>query len=407
MKIGLFVPSWPPGGVANGIVTYAGYLVPALRRLGHQVYVLTNNPTRGYEDPWIVDLRNFSAGARIWNRLMFKVSPAAARFNSTSATIVAAVRELVKNEKLDVLEMEESYGWSFAVSQLKILPVVVRLHGPWFVNGIGDPNFESALNRRREKWEGRGIRNAQIVTSPSANVIQAVKHHYGAGSIIESNVIPNLISVEPEDSAWNLATCCKDTLLFVGRMDKRKGADIVLRSFVDLAQRHPRLKLTLVGPDTGIKEGGGTALSYEEYVDANIPAPIRTRIEYLGSLKHSDLIPLRRKSFATVIASRFEVMPYSVLEAMSLGCPLIATSVGGIPEMITDRQNGLLVPPEDLAAFTDACDMLLGDAKLAARLGRQAWRDCRRIYNPDTIAKHTIATYGQAIDRFRRSMPVH
>jgi glycosyltransferase involved in cell wall biosynthesis len=401
MKIALFVPSWPPGNMANGIVTYAAYLVPALRRIGHEVHLLTFHCTVGDKDPWTIDLQQYSPRTTVRDRVKFWLYPATASFERTSARIAAAVHQLVESEKLDVLEMEESFGWSFAVSRLNLLPVVVRLHGPWFLNGqFEDPEDASPINRLRQEREGRAIENAQIITSPSANVMRTVKDHYSLNSI-NGSVIPNPIQAAAEGDTWNLATCCRDNLLFVGRIDKRKGADLVLRALAALAERYPRLRLTLVGPDNGIKDSGGGIYHFEEFVRANIPESFRPRIKFLGTISHRDIMSLRTKCYATIIASRYEILPYSVLEAMSLGCPLIATAVGGIPELITDHRNGLLFPSDDLEAMTSACEKLLCDAELAARLGRQAWRDCRDFYGPENIAKQTIAAYQRAVEAFK------
>jgi len=404
MKIALFVPSWPPGSMANGIVTYVAYLAPALRQLGHQVYllthVLTTHDQNSGKDFRTIDLRRYAHRPTVRDRIVFRISPATALFNRASCSIAAAIGELVENEKLDVLEMEESFGWSLAISRLNLLPVIVRLHGPWFVNGRRFDYYGSVINRRREKREGGGIRDAQIVTSPSANVIQAVKDYYSL-NLRESRVIPNPIQAAFERDTWDLATCCEDTLLFVGGIDRRKGTDLVLRAFVSLATQYPRLSLTVVGPDRGIPGPAGKIFSFEEFVRANVPEWIRPRIEYLGPVSNYDLMSLRTKYFATIVASRYEIMPYSVLEAMSLGCPLIATAVGGIPELITDHRNGLLVPSEDPKAITDACHKLLSDKALAARLGNRAWRDCRDLYSPNNIAQQTLATYRLAIDEFK------
>jgi len=401
MKIALYVPSWPPGDSPNGIVTYASHLVPALRRLGHEVYVITPHNTTEIKDRWTIDLQRISRKATIWDRVKSKLSPETARFNIVSAKIAATIRGLVENEKLDVFEIEESSGWNFAVSRLNLLPVVVRLHGPWFVNGrLGDSEYGSVLNRRREEREGLGIRNAHIVTSPSVEILRAVKDQYGV-DLNRSRVIPNPIQTAFEEDTWSISNCCDDNLLFVGRFDKRKGGDLVLRAFAGLAARYPRLKLTFVGPDRGINEPKDKIYSFDEFICAYIPEFIRPRIEFLGAVSHSRVMSLRVKCFATIIASRYEIMPYSVLEAMSLGCPLIATAVGGVPELITDHRNGLLVPSEDVKAMTDACETLLCDKELAARLGSQAWCDCQDLYSPDNIAKQTAEVYRQAIDEFK------
>ena len=67
MKIAIFVPAWPPGFTANGIVTYASHLVPALRSLGHEVFVITPHRTLKEEDPYTIELGNFSIAPRIWS----------------------------------------------------------------------------------------------------------------------------------------------------------------------------------------------------------------------------------------------------------------------------------------------------------------------------------------------------
>ena len=75
MKIALFVPSWPPGRVSNGIVTYASYLVPALRRLGHKVFVLAAHNMDDQNDPYTIDLEKYEPSPTLWGRALTKVAP--------------------------------------------------------------------------------------------------------------------------------------------------------------------------------------------------------------------------------------------------------------------------------------------------------------------------------------------
>jgi glycosyltransferase involved in cell wall biosynthesis len=399
MKIAFHVPFWPIGSAANGIVTYASQLVPALRRLGHEVFVLAGYIESGHEDPYTIDLRRFVPAQTLFCRVMFRVAPEVANFKRISDAIVAAVRELKTRRGLDVIEIEDSFGWSYSISKLKILPVVTKIHGPWFQT----EKFEIsekwiALNRHRERWEARALQHAQLVTAPSAAVLQAVKDHTGFHNIA-SRVIPN--PLRPADAAetWNIKTC-NQSLLFVGRFDALKGGDLVLRAFAELAQLYPELRLTFVGPDRGLKDADGIVHDFNEFVCAHVPESCRQRIAYLGQTAHSQVMSLRRKSYVTVIASRQEVFPYSVLEAMSLGCPIVASTVGGISELIRDQRNGLLVPSNDVKALVEACRKLLESTPFAAQLGRQAWIDCNDLYRPEFIAEQTIAAYQEAIDRF-------
>ena len=256
-----------------------------------------------------------------------------------------------------------------------------------------------APHRRREELERNGIQEAQFVTSPSAEVLQAVKDHYGL-NLTASRVIPNPLDAAVEAETWDVKTC-NDTLIFVGRFDRRKGGDLVLRVFAELAESYPELRLIFIGPDRGIIQADGKICNFEHFVRTSFPEWCRSRIKFYGQMTHSEVMSLRPKCFATIIASQYEIGPYSVLEAMSLGCPVVATAVGGIPEMIKDQRNGLLVPSQDVKAMIAACKKLLDDRALAARLGRQAWRDCRDIYGPDNIAKQTVAAYEEAIDKFK------
>jgi glycosyltransferase involved in cell wall biosynthesis len=398
MKIGLYVFSWPPGDIPNGIVIYASQLVPALRRLGHKVFVFTPHRTSD-NDPYTIDLRGFAHAATLWDRAACRLIPDIGLFNAATSAIATAVGEAVQKHKIEIFEIEETLGFSFAISRLKLFTVVVRLHGPWFFNGMFYDLDESTIqNRRRLKWEGRGIQHAQLVTAPTAEVLQLVKDHYGF-SLPASRVVPNPVDAAGE--MWGVNTCVKNSLLFVGRFDRLKGGDLVLHVFAELAAAYPELKLTFVGPDTGIVQADGKMWNFEQFVANNFPAWLRPRIKFCGELKHSEVMSLRLKHFATIIASQREIMPYSVLEAMSIGCPTIATSVGGIPELIQDQRNGLLVPSQDVKAMVAACKRLLDDHSLAARLGQQACHDCRERYKPDNIAVQTISAYDQAINDFK------
>ena len=400
MKIAIFVPAWPPGLTANGIVTYASHLVPALRRLGHEVFVITPNKKLADDDPYTIDLHSFSSPPSVISQAMWNLAPATANFEATASPIARAIQYLIEKHKINVFEIEESFGWSFAVSRLNLLPVVVRLHGPWFLyNRFGDLEDASAINRRRQKWEGRGIKHAQFVTANCMETLQAAKTFYDL-NLTRARVIPTPINAAPQTETWNLTTCNENSLLFVGRFDRLKGGDLVVRAFAQLAESNQQLHLTFIGPDKGIKEADGSIYDFNHFVRANFPEWFRSRIEFRGLMTHADVMSLRTKHFATIIAAQYDTMGYMLLEPMSLGCPLVATAVGGIPEVIENQRNGLLVPSQDVNAMASACRTLLNDPTLAVRLGRQAWLDCRDLYSPDTVANQTAAVYEEAIKEF-------
>ncbi len=86
---------------------------------------------------------------------------------------------------------------------------------------------------------------------------------------------------------------------------------------------------------------------------------------------------------------------------MALGCPLVAARVGGIPEVLNDRANGLLHRTSDSKDLAAQIMTLLNDPEWAAQLGKQAGIDCQQRYSPEIIAERTVSCYGKAIERNR------
>ncbi len=401
MKIAIYVSSWPPGRVASGIVTYTSQLVSSLRAFGHEVYILT--PDAGEKDPYTIDIeeRRFSALSRVWQRVTAATLSLPYASVQRAARIAAAVRQLVDEEGVEVVEIEESFGWSAAVSRMSIVPVSVRLHGPFFLTGeFNDAMSAMPFNKGRAKQEGVAIKSAQYITTPCKYVRDAVSCHYDL-PLVNSTVIPTPIASLSESEIWKLDCCNRNKILFVGRFDSIKGGDLVLQAFAKLAVTNPDLKLTFIGPDQGLKSPNGTVF-FEEFFGQNFPQELRGRVDYLGQLGHEELMALRTSHYLTLIAARYDTMGYMLLEPMSFGCPLVATSVGGISEVIENERNGLLIPGENVDAMVEACQRLLDNPDLAVQLGRQAWKDCSELYSPETVATQSIEGYKKAIEAFRR-----
>jgi len=399
MKIAFYAPSWPAGYEPNGIVTYTSHLVPALRRLGHDVFVITPKLLAQADDPYAIDLSRYSKRGLL-DRAIEMLDPEKAIFRRASTNISSAIIELVKEHKIDVLEIEESFGWSLPTSKLKLLPVVVRLHGPWALYGkFSDPGNKLTINLRRAVREGAAIENATLVSANCVDTLQGVRRHYGL-RLENSCIIPT-----PNDAAiearWSAKTTDPNKLLFVGRFDALKGGDYILKSFFKLAESNPELRLTFVGPDRGIESPSGKTVFFEEFVKTSFPDWFRSRIDFRGQMNHAEVMALRKHHFATVVAAQVDTMGYMLLEPMSLGCPLITTAVGGIPEFIKDRHNGLLVPSQDVGAMVSAVQALLNDHDLASNIGQQAWLDCKNLYSPDIVATQSLSAYNQAISAFK------
>lgn len=388
MKIALYVPEWPAGRAANGIVTYASHLIPALRELGNEVFVVT--PRCNEPDPYTIDLTKFSKPSQFWDGILFKVAPEAALFNAVTAPIISAIKYLVEKHQIDIFEMEETNGWVGALSKLDLIPVVTRLHGPWFLNKRSN-GPKTRYDLLREKREGEGIATAQIVTSPSLDTLERTKQRYQIRQ--DSLCIQN--SIAPASAKWSGATCDKDSLLFVGRFDEIKGGDLVIKAFGQLAAQNPNLKLTFIGPDDGIN-----GIKLDAFARQALTPDALHRLKYLGPLPHSEIAAHRTQSFLTIAASLYEPFGYTVLEAMSFGCPIVASNVGGIPELIRDGESGLLFDPKIPGSLSSSIQAMLNDLPMAAKMGEKARQDSLAFYNIRQMAIYTAETYRQEIKKF-------
>jgi glycosyltransferase involved in cell wall biosynthesis len=156
----------------------------------------------------------------------------------------------------------------------------------------------------------------------------------------------------------------RDSILYVGRLERAsawKGADILIRAFALVAARHPGSELRLVG--------GGDLIPSLELLAVSLG--IGDRVTFPGSRDRRALVSEYGRARVAVLASVTESESFgmSLIEAMACGTPVIGSRVGGIPYVVTDERNGLLVPPGDVTALARALERILRDDGLARRLG--------------------------------------
>ena len=100
-----------------------------------------------------------------------------------------------------------------------------------------------------------------------------------------------------------------------------------------------------------------------------------------------------------------EGIPQFLFQIMAMGKPVIATEVGGIPEIVTSGVNGLLIPPEDPAALVKAMLQVLGDPESARRLGEEGCRLVEQEYTVEKMAEKVYRVYQQVYERKQRNSP--
>jgi glycosyltransferase involved in cell wall biosynthesis len=238
------------------------------------------------------------------------------------------------------------------------------------------------------------------VISPSRDTLERTRARFGL-SLEEAEVIPLPVPPIPNARLWRADGCDPERILFVGRFDRLKGGDTVIDAFVRLRRRHPRCKLTFVGPDCGLNDEQGRMWNILEYARKRLCGSDLEAFEWLGPRSREEIATLRTMAAATVVASRYENFAYAVLEAVSFGCPLVVTGVGGLPEIIEHGRNGLLCRPDDPDDLAEKLMSLLEDPGFAAELGAKAVEDSRRRFHPSVIAAKTLDYYQRVLKSVR------
>ncbi|MDP9453598.1 MAG: glycosyltransferase family 4 protein [Actinomycetota bacterium] len=183
----------------------------------------------------------------------------------------------------------------------------------------------------------------------------------------------------------------EELVVGVGRLHPQKGFDVLVEAMAELDRRRPRVRLALVGagPAEGELRRQVVSLGLGEVVTLVGASPCAA--DELGA---ADVMAL---------ASRWEGWPLVVAEAVALGTPVVATAVGGVPEVVVDGVTGRLVVPGCPAALADGLEAVLADPAGARRRAEAARRYLQARFPPAALVGGVEEAYALARQRPRRS----
>jgi glycosyltransferase involved in cell wall biosynthesis len=381
LRIGLLTPAWPGTATANGIASATAHLAQGLTEIGHLVTIVTVHVDAPTDHPRVVPLDPLPFS--LTERLVSRVAPDIGLRGLMVRKLILAARRAIAMHGIEVLLMEESFGWAAAVRAAIPIPVVVTLHGPQWLHRATPTRPRRGPEARREAAEQASLQRIDALISPSQDVLDRTRSEWGLPAV-PTAVIGNPVRLDPLDAPAAQST--KPHLLFIGRFDRIKGADILIDAFARVAAAHPDARLTFVGPDVGLVQPDGARLHLAQAL-SRLPATTTDRIRILGHRSRDEIIALRQSYPITLVASRYETFGVALIEAMAAGSAVVCTRTGGLAEILHDGRTGLLVPPEDPAAMAEACLRLLSDPALALRLGTAARAEAEARFAPAVIAR--------------------
>jgi glycosyltransferase involved in cell wall biosynthesis len=357
---------WPPdvGGPASHAPEVADYLVGR----GHGVEVVTTAaappaPT-GYRVHWV-------------SRAIPK--------GLIHARVAALVRRRAR--QADVVYTTGMFGRSFAGSTAAARPYVVKL--------TADPAFERA--RRRGIVEGdvdafqrsaHGLRAAALRLARDVELRRAA-HVFCPSAYLRDivlswgippervSVLPNpypaLPHLRPRDELRESFDLKGRTLAFAGRLSAQKSLDVALAALAEVED------VTLV-----IAGDGDRRVPLERRA---AELGVADRVHFLGAQSRDRVLELFRAADAALLSSSWENFPHTVVEALAVGTPLLATRVGGVGEIVHDGENGLLVPAGDRDALAESIRRFFDDDPLRERLRAAAAGSVRGFDRDEVFAR--------------------
>jgi phosphatidylinositol alpha-mannosyltransferase len=350
MNIGLVCPyEWTvPGGVGNHVRALAG----ELRRAGHRVDVLAP-AERPVAEPGFVGLGGSVAVPYNGSVARIAIGP----------RTLARVRRAVHQGGYDLLHVHEPLSPSVGLLAVTQAGTRVPVVGTFHANLGRSLALEAAgplLRRVYDRLAGR------IAVSASARDTWQGRFG-GAMAVVPNGVGPEFFASPEPLEGWKGDG---PTLLFVGRLEPRKGLTYLVRAFLRLKPAFPRLRLLVVGRDDRHQRDKAMAL---------VPPRLRTDLVFVGSVPQADL-PSYYASADVFCAPSLGGESFGIVlaEAMAVGRPVVCSDIGGYRDVVRDGTDGLLVPPRDPEALAEALAGLLDNPARLAAMGEAAAAAARR-----------------------------
>jgi glycosyltransferase involved in cell wall biosynthesis len=407
VHIGLCSPQWPPAGAANGIVSYVSVVRDYLLSQGHGVSIIAGGrlfDQDGGDRPLTPEEADRRSGTAWLNRVMRRLVNRNGALPAVGWHVAQQIRAARKLVPLDLVEMEESFGWCEVVRRQSGVPVVVRLHGPSVLSPPRQrTRNEQAQHRQRIAAEARAMRSAPSLTSPSRAVLGAIAERYAIPATGLRSVIPNPVTLASPAARWRMDGCDRNHVLMVGRFDRWKGADTMLEAFERLLEWRPQARLTMVGPDSGIDIAPGQTLDFEAYAATRLSPQARAGVTFTGKLPPERIAALRRSAYVSVVASRRENFPYALAEGLAAGCPTVSTAWDGSDDIVIDGVSGNLVPVADAEALARRIDWLMANPEQTCRIAENGYLRCHGMFSAHAVGPRLVRHYEATLEAARQS----
>ncbi len=370
MKIALVSPYdfAYPGGVTNHISSLEHYLT----KMGHKVKVIApaSKAVSTFGDRFIP----------VGKPRPIPSSGSIARV-TISLRLAPTIKAILDEEKFDIIHLHEPLCPMLCTTVLRLSQTANV--GTFHAYGSIGYSLTKPLNTLFLKRWFRKLHGKIAVSKPAMELVN--KHFPGDYTIIPNGVDLDCFScgVSPIDEFGD----GKINILFVGRLEKRKGLDYLIEAHKHIKQEIPNSRLIIVGPGTRLRN------KYEKRVAQNGLKDV----VFVGCVSHDEL-PRYYKTADIVCAPATGKESFGIvlLEAMALGKPVVASNIDGYASIMTHGVEGLLVPPRDEKALAQALVSLMASESLRQQMGAKG-RLTAAEYDWKRIVQRVVDYYAKVL----------
>jgi glycosyltransferase involved in cell wall biosynthesis len=386
----LFLSKDYPPHLIGGVGVYVYELSRLLARQGHETFVITQTDD--------VPIEYFDQGVRVyrvkprrigfWDILRPRMSGLLERLEYSLA-VSEKMEEVIQEHRIDIVETSEARaeGFWYYLSHRKP-PLVIKLHTPETIAFVLDHTPVTMDYRLMKLLEEHWICKATRKIGLSKEVAELTSRHFSM-KLGNLPFVPNPIDINLFRPSENHRDDSTQEILYVGRLEFRKGIHTLIRAFRHVQAVLPEVKLTLIGSDCGM-----SGYLFESIAKLRYPQ----KVNWIGHVSREALIEYYQRSTVCVVPSLWENYPYVCLEAMACGKTVVASRIGGLARMITDRYNGLLFSVGSSKGLAEVLIAALKDSSLRKQLGGNARRTIEETHSPKAIAEQTLHIYAQLLN---------
>ncbi len=403
-NIVLVTRDYPPEQ-SGGIATFNKDLAAALVAQGHTVIVVTESR----------DINRVDFEEGVWvHRLIrreYALSKAANEQRvpqhiwNWSATAFEEVGRIATHRRIDVVEAPiwDCEGIAFLLDRR--WPLVVSLQTTlyfWLESHAAqrdDKGWMESFGQSMLNLEKFIMRNADGIRSISAAIADEIERAYSF-EFDKARLHISPLGLAPVRGEQNFVSdLAGPTVLFVGRLEARKGIDVLLEAIPSIVQAVPSVRFRILGDNSLPGPSGKTYR--EHFLASSTGRPWTDHVSFEGRVTEDVLRSAYASCDVFVAPSRFESFGLVFLEAMRAGKPVIGCEAGGMPEVIANNETGLLVTPGDASALAAATVHLLNSSELRLKMGMNARAAFEERFTAARMAKDSQNIYEAAAMHWR------